>query len=124
MKYGNMKILYLKIDNKKELKTLWQKKKLFMMSNYSFGHNVFRLLQGSQKVSVHGEGLIQLEGSLIKVLMALWWRVSRKYSGVKKVGKIKPSPSYRRFLMTLEIKMTQEEIVLFLLLPQCFQLSN
>ena len=43
-------------------KTLWEKEKLLVTSNFSFSHSVFKRLvsQGSQKVSLCGIGLILL----------------------------------------------------------------
>ena len=40
-------------------KTLWEKEKLLVMSNFSFSHSIFKRLvsQGSQKVSLCGNGL-------------------------------------------------------------------
>ena len=40
-------------------KTLWEKGKLLVMSNFSFSHSVFKRLisQGRQKVSLCGNGL-------------------------------------------------------------------
>ena len=40
-------------------KTLWEKEKLLVMSNFSFSHSVFKRLvsQGRQKVSLCGNGL-------------------------------------------------------------------
>ena len=40
-------------------KTLWEKKKLLITSNFSFSHSVFKRLifQGHQKVSLRGNGL-------------------------------------------------------------------
>ena len=42
-----------------ELKTLWEKEKLLVTSNFSFSHGVFKRLvsQGRQKVSLCGNGL-------------------------------------------------------------------
>ena len=40
-------------------KTLWEKEKLLVTSNFSFSHSVFKKLvsQGRQKVSLYGNGL-------------------------------------------------------------------
>ena len=42
-------------------KTLWEKEKLLVTSNFSFSHSVFKRLvsQGSQKVSLCGNGLTE-----------------------------------------------------------------
>ena len=44
-------------------KTLWEKEKLLITSNFSFSHNVFKRLvsQGRQKVSLCGNGLMILK---------------------------------------------------------------
>ena len=47
-------------------KTLWEKEKLLVMSNFSFSHSVFKRLvsQGRQKVSLFGNGLIKTKNKL------------------------------------------------------------
>ena len=46
-------------NGRKLSKTLWEKKKLLVTSNFSFSHSVFKRLvsQGRQKVSLCGNGL-------------------------------------------------------------------
>ena len=52
-----LKTLWLHNNNWKRLKTLWQREKLLIMSNFSFCPNVFksRLLQMRQKASLCGK---------------------------------------------------------------------
>ena len=49
----------MRISLQKELKTLWQREKLLVLSNFSFCHDVFksRQMQGRQKASICGKGL-------------------------------------------------------------------
>ena len=56
----NLKNLYRwRLDFWKELKTLWQKEKLFVLSNFTFCHYVFkrRMLQRHHKVYTYGKGI-------------------------------------------------------------------
>ena len=51
--------LIVGISYNKKLKTLWQKKKLLVLSNFSFWHDVFksRLLQMRENAPLGGKGL-------------------------------------------------------------------
>ena len=61
-----------------ELKTLWQRKELLIMSNFSFCHNVFNncLLQKHPKVSERG----------LSLLTSIWYIVLPSMAGLRHIG--------------------------------------
>ena len=68
-----------KFDYWIKLKTLWQKEKLLIMSNFSFCHNVFKshLLQMRQKASSSGKWLINLFRSHTGFIQNFWYHVNK-----------------------------------------------
>ena len=105
------------------MKTLWQKEKLLVLSNFSFCHNVFKscLLQMLKNASSCGKRLNNK--SFIMFFLTLIISFVR-------ISEIYPFPTYRSFLTPLELAsfeniVTKDEIAQnepFLLWPQCFQL--
>ena len=72
-------------------KTLWEKEKMLVTSNFSFSHSVFKRLvsQGRQKVSVCGNGLKNTH-KLLSVIafnmkqseissFVVWYRVHKSF---------------------------------------------
>ena len=55
----------------KGLRTLWEKEKLLVMSNFSFSHSVFKrlLLQTRKNQGLFGEGLKKTNGCLVVCLV-------------------------------------------------------
>ena len=68
------------------LKTLWEKEKLLVTSNFSFSHSVFKRLvsQGRQKVSLCGNGLKRIRIYPLPhhpdLITTLLWKVPGRFA--------------------------------------------
>ena len=131
----------------KKLKTLWQKEKLLILSNFFFCQNVFksRLLQIRQKASTSGKGLTLFSKYRVTLSDASaaddfrkhcgksrncsWWNYFWPYC-MNDSHYVNPFPHKDAFWLLcsrwlFENIVTKKEIAQteqFLLLPQCFPL--
>ena len=89
-------------------KTLWEKEKLLVMSNFSFSHSVFKrlVLQTRKNQGLFGKGLTLSQTTNFRLFQTE--RVSRRQLEIWRNG--------RRF--SKRVENTEEQ---FLLYPQCFQ---